>query len=130
MFQRLTPVASASTTADKLLKALNEVESIVGADGKVELSFAENSLTLRGSGANGNVTSILEASIVSASKEKYYYTLKNFISHISLLKGSVTMSFTKDMIIEIKSTNTRFLQVGIKPDAIIKSNTEPRIDAA
>jgi len=124
VFDSITPVASASINADNLHRALDDIMSIAGSSGKIEFAFADNGLLLRYSGINGNAAIPLKAVVESATKEKYYFTLKNLSSIARLLKGEITLSFTKDKIVEIRSDAVRYIQIGLRPDAVMKTEKE------
>jgi DNA polymerase-3 subunit beta len=115
LFKNLTPAATAKTDADKLRKALDHVLGIASTKDRIEISFAENNLLLRCQNDNGSITCELGAEIALATDEVYYFAPDNLMNCAKALKGSVTLNFTKDKLLEIQSDSIRFMQIAARP---------------
>ena len=124
IFGGVAPTASATASADKLRRALDDIITIAGASGITELSLTDTGLLLRYTGANGAASTMLEAEVDYPTDDKYYYTLKNLYNCAKLLKGNVTIGFTKDKMLELQGGGMRYIQIGMRADAALKNNKE------
>lgn len=115
LFQSIAPVVKAAVSAEKLRFSLREVSSIAGAGGRVEFTFDDAGLKLRCVSEKGSAASMLEAAVSGTTDRMYCFVLKNLAGCAVALKGSVTLGFTKDGMLEIQGEGVRYFQTGVRP---------------